>query len=161
MLLNERGYERSTSQPTMYSARGRYKTMKQSDKPISTCLLDQMKNDANFSVKNPRIGHQGKDLTDINQVFGTLQSFEPSWNRYSSVQDVTQFLEKASKVLQRTINIVDLKGEEQDFKFESAQPYHLCFGQRLVCYRGWLSITSKNVQNTPDTQMEPKQCIIS
>ena len=145
-----------------------YKTIEESDKPISICLLDQMKNDANFSVKTPRIGDEGKDLTDINQVVETLRSFEPSWNLNSSVQDVTQFLEKASKVLQRTINIVDLKGVEQVFKFKSAknvqaEPYHLCFVQSYVrvFYRCWLSITCKNVQNTLATQMEPKQCILS
>ena len=99
-----------------------------------------------------------------NQVFETLKSFEPSWNFDSTVQDVTQFLEKASKVLQRTINIVNLKGEEQVFKFKSAknvqaEPYHLCVVS--YGYRGWLSITSKNVQNTLATQMEPKLCILS
>ena len=163
MVLNERGYERSTSQPTMYSDRDWFKTIEKSDKPISTCLLDQMKNDANFSVKNPRIGVEGKDLTDINQVFETLKSFEPRWISDSSVQDVTQFLEKASKVLQRTINIVDLKGGEQVFKFKSAknvqaEPYHLIFVQRevyKVYNRGWLTITSKNVQNTLAMDMEP------
>ena len=74
MILNERGYERSTSQPTMYSTSVLYRTIEESDKPISVCLLDQMKNDANFSEKNPRIGDEGKHLTDINQVFETLQS---------------------------------------------------------------------------------------
>ena len=98
MVLNERGYERSTSQPTMYSTGILSKTIKKSDKPISTCLLDQMKNDAKFSDKNPRIGDEGKDLTDINQVFETLKSFEPSWHLNSTVQDVTQFLEKASNI---------------------------------------------------------------
>merc|ERR1712051_619698 len=93
VLLNERGYERSSSQPTMYSTGILSKTIEKSDKPISTCLFDQMKNDANFSVKNPRIGVEGKDLTDINQVFETLKSFEPRWISDSSVQDVTQFLE--------------------------------------------------------------------
>ena len=144
----------------MYSADPFYKTIETSSKPISTCLLDQMKSDANFSVKNPRIGDEGRDLTDINQVFETLKSFEKV---VSSVQDVTQFLEKASKVLQRTINIVDLKGGEQVFEFKSeknvqAEPYHLCFVQSyIVGYRScaWLSITCKNVHNTLATQMEP------
>ena len=80
---------------------------------------------------------------------------------------MTQFLEKASKVLQRTINIVDIKGGEQVFKFKSAknvqaEPYHLCFAKTYastVVFRGWLSITSKNVQNTLATQMEPVACI--
>ena len=76
MVLNARGYDRSTSQPTMYCKASIYKTVKYSDTPISTCLLDQMKNDANFSEKNPRIGDEGKDLNDIIQVFETLQSFE-------------------------------------------------------------------------------------
>ena len=76
MVLNERGYERSPSQPTMYSKVPDYKTIETSYKPISTCLLDQMKNDANFSHKTPRIGDEGKDLNDINHVFETLQSFE-------------------------------------------------------------------------------------
>ena len=134
MVLNERGYERSTSQPTMYSTSVLYRTIEKSYKPISRCLLDQMKNDANFSVKNPRIGDEGKDLTEINQVFETLKSFEPSWHLNSTVQDETQFLEKASKVLQRLINVVDLKGLEQVLKFKSAknvqaEPYHLCFVQ--------------------------------
>ena len=120
-----------------------------------------MKNDANFS------------LTDINQVFETLKSFEME---VSSVQDVTQFLEKASKILQRTINVVDLKGLEHVLNFKSrknvqAEPYHLCFflhyfGNR----RGWLSITCKNVHNTLATPMEPaleedkkdsKKCLVS
>ena len=35
-----------------------------------------MKNDAKFTEKNPKIGDEGKDLNDINQVFETLQSFE-------------------------------------------------------------------------------------
>ena len=167
MALNERGYERSTSQPTMYSIESIYKTIEKSDQPISTCLLDQMKNDAKFSDKNPRIGDEGKDLTDINKVFETLKSFEARLNSDSSVQDVTQFLEKASKVLQRTINIVDLKGGEQLIKFKSAikvqsEPYHLCSIQCSSVYsRCWLSITCKNVQNTLATQMEPKQCILS
>ena len=156
MVLNERGYERSPSQLTMYSKVSYYKTIENSDKPISTCLLDQMKSDANFSVKNPRIGDEGKDLTDINQVFETLKSFETD---VFSVQDVTNFLEKASKVLQRTINIVDLKGGEQVFKFKSAknvlaEPYHLCL-HSFVNRRCWLSITCNNVQNTLVTQMEP------
>ena len=154
MVLNERGYERSTSQPTMYSAWILSKTIEKSDKPISTCLLDQMKNDANFSNKKPRIGDEGKDLTDINQVFETLQSFEPYWGYSSTEKDVTKFLEKASKFLQRTIKIVNLKGGEQVFKFKSAEnvqadPYHLCKVQNC-----WLSITCKNVQNTEATQME-------
>ena len=76
MVLNERGYEISKSQPTMYSADPFYKTIETSSKPISTCLLDQMKNDPKFSEANPRIGDEGKDLNDINQVFETLQSFE-------------------------------------------------------------------------------------
>ena len=161
MALNERGYERSTSQPTMYSKAFYYKTIENSDKPISTCLLDQMKNDAKFSEKTPRIGDEGKDLNDINQVFETLQSFESRLDYTSTVQDVTQVLEKASKILQRTIKIVDVKGGEQVFKFKSsknvqAEPYHLCFIQfSLVYSRCWLSITSKNVQNTLATQMEP------
>jgi hypothetical protein len=162
VVLNERGYEISTSQPTMYSADPFYKTIETSNKPISTCLLDQMKNDANFSNKNPRIGDEGKDLTDIDKVFETLKLSKESLNVLSSVQDVTQFLEKASNILQRTINIVDLKGGEQVFKFQSAktvqaEPYHLCFAQiySYVSDRGWLSITSKNVQNTLATQMEP------
>ena len=165
MVLNERGYERSPSQPTMYSKVSYYKTIETSDKPISTCLLDQMKNDANFSVKNPGIGDEGKDLTDINQVFETLQSFEPNWGRISSTKkDLTKFLEKASKVLQRTIKIVDLKGGEQVFKFKSAkhvqaESYHLCFVQHSVAIvyyiTCWLSITTKNVENTLVTQMEP------
>ena len=156
MVLNERGYERS--QKTMYCISDCYKTIGKSDKPISTCLLDQIKSHANFSVKNPRIGDEGRDLTDINQVFETLKSFE---TEVSSVQDVTNFLEKASKILQRTINIVDLKGGEQVFKFKSAknvqaEPYHLCFILHyMVNRRCWLSITCNNVQNTLATQMEP------
>ena len=146
----------------MYSKVSYYKTIETSDKPISTCLLDQMKKDANFSVKNPGIGNEGRDLTDINQVFETLKSFEPSWNRASNVQDVTTFLKKATKILQRTINIVDLKGGEKVFKFklatnDEAEPYHLCFVQDSdnVYQRGWVSITCKKVQNTLTTQMEP------
>ena len=148
MILNERGYERSTSQSTMYCPTSLYKTIEESDKPISTCLLDQMKNDANIALKN--------------QVFETLKSFEPSWNRASNVQDVTTFLKKATKILQRTINIVDLKGGEKVFKFKlatnvEAEPYHLCFVQDSdnVYQRGWVSITCKKVQNTLTTQMEP------
>ncbi len=146
----------------MYSTFSSYKTIEESDKPISTCLLDQMKNDANFSDKKPRTGKEGKDLTDINQVFETLQSFEPRWKVFSNVQDVTQFLEKASKILQRTINIVNVKGGEQIFKFKSAknvqaEPYYLCFVQYSVDvdHRGWLSITSKNMHNILATKMEP------
>ena len=60
----------------MYSADPFYKTIETSNKPISTCLLDQMKNDLKFSEKIPRIGDERKDLNDINQVFETLQSFE-------------------------------------------------------------------------------------
>ena len=60
----------------MYSADPFYKTIETSNKPISTCLLDQMKNDAKFTEKNPKIGDEGKDLNDINHVFETLQSFE-------------------------------------------------------------------------------------
>ena len=136
----------------MYSKVSYYKTIETSDKPISTCLLDQMKNDAKFSEKKP---------TEINQVFETLKSFEPSWHLNSTVQDETQFLEKASKVLQRLINVVDLKGLEQVLKFKSAknvqaEPYHLCFVQSYnVGYSCWLSITCKNVHNTLATQMEP------
>ena len=79
----------------------------------------------------------------------------------STVQDVTQVLEKASKILQRTIKIVDVKGGEQVFKFKSAEPYHLCFvddsgsQESTVYFRCWLSITCKNVHNTLATQMEP------
>ena len=103
-------------------------------------------------------------MTDINQVFETLKSFEPRWISDSSVQDVTQFLEKASSVLQRTINIVDQKGGEEVFKFTSVtnipeEPYRMCFVQHsvaIVCYiTCWLSITTKNVENTLVTQMEP------
>ena len=53
VILNEKGYERSTSQQKMYGAMLFYKTIEESDKPISTCLLDHMKNDVNFSNKNP------------------------------------------------------------------------------------------------------------
>ena len=161
MVLNERRYEISTSQPIIYSTDPFYKTIETSKKPISTCLLDQMKNDAKFSEKNPSIGDDGKDLNDINQVFETLQSFESRLDYTSTVQDVTQVLEKASKILQRPINIVDVKGGEQVFKFKSAEPYHLCFvddsgtQESTVYFRCWLSITCKNVHNTLATQMEP------
>ena len=73
MMLNEKGYERSTSQPIMYHILDGIKTVKNSDTPISTCLLDQMENDAKFYNKNPKIGDDGKDLTDINQVFEMLK----------------------------------------------------------------------------------------
>ena len=134
----------------------RYKTIEESDKPISTCLLDHMKNDVNFSNKNPRIDNKKRDLTDKTKVFETLVSNEALLNQDSTVQDVTTFLKKASKILQRTINIIDLKGGEQVLKFKSAkndpaEPYYLCFVQHsddYVVRRGWLSITPKNVQNT-------------
>ena len=143
MILNERGYERSTTQPTMYTL--------SSYKPISTCLLDQMKNDVKFSDKNPEI---------INQVFETLFTFEAMVNINSTIKDVTEFFKKASNILQRTINIVDLKGGEEVFRLKSAtevrsEPYHLCFVQHYVYYRCWLSITPKKVQNTLATEMEP------
>ena len=156
----------------MYSADPFYKTIETSSKPISTCLLDQMKNDPKFSEANPRIGDEGKDLNDINQVFETLQSFESNLDYTSTIQDVTQVLEKASKILQRTIKIVNVKGEEQVFMFKQAQkfqifekklslsvrslcaePYHLCFvddsnsQESTVYFRCWLSITCKNVHN--------------
>ena len=138
----------------MYSADPFYKTIETSNKPISTCLLDQMKNDAKFSKKKPRIGDEGIDLNVINQVFETLQSFESKLDYTSTVQDVTQVLEKASKILQRTIKIVDVKGGEQVFQFKSAEPYHLCFvddsnsQESTVYFRCWLSITCKNEHNT-------------
>ena len=154
VMLKERGYARSASQPTMYYTESYYKTLEKSDKPISTCLLDQMKNDANFPL-----------YRNTNKIFETLKSFEPWLNWNSTVQDVTQFLEKASNLLQRTINIVDLKGGEQVVKFNSAtkvqaEPYHLCFVHNSFFdvhrnqRRCWLSITCKNVQNTETTQME-------
>ena len=169
VILNERGYERSTSQSTMYCPTSLYKTIEESDKPISTCLLDQMKNDANFPDKKLKILassvaplQRAANIALKNQVFETLKSFEPSWNRASNVQDVTTFLKKATKILQRTINIVDLKGGEKVFKFKlatnvEAEPYHLCFVQDSdnVYQRCWLSITCKKVQNTLTTQMEP------
>ena len=155
MILNERGFKSSISQTTIYSARTYYKTIEVSDEPILSCLFDQMKNDPNFAFKNSRYGVEKKDLTDINQVFESLKSFESSLNYDSTVQDLTKFFTKASKILQRTINIVNIKGGEQVFKFKSAknvqaEPYHLCFVKiyDYVDYRGWLSITSKNVQNT-------------
>ena len=136
VILNETGYERSKSHPTMYSKINNYKTVTHSDKPISTCLLDQMKNDAKFSDNTPET---------INQVFETLHTFE-------AMVDIDQFFKEASKILQRSINIVDLKGGEQVFKFKSAtktqaEPYHLCFLQYCdyVYQRFWLSITCKNI----------------
>ena len=163
VILNEKGYERSTSQQTMYGSMLFYKTIEESDKPISTCLLDHMKNDVNFSDKNSRISNKQRDLTDITKVFETLVSNEALLNQDSTVQDVTKFLKKASKILQRTIQIVDLKGGEQTLKFKSAtnvqaEPYYLCFVQHsddYVVRRGWLSITPKNVQNTPAVQKKP------
>ena len=126
-----------------------YKIVHYSDKPISTCLLDQMKNDAKFSDKTPET---------INQVFETLCTFEAKANiEYvnSTIKDVTKFFKKASNILQRTINIVDLKGGEQVFRLKLAtevqsEPYHLCFVQPVgyVYFRCWLSITPKRVQNT-------------
>ena len=149
----------------MYCTVSDYKTLEKSDKPISTCLLDQMKNDAKFSNKNTRIGEKRKD---INKVFETLKSFEPWLHWDSTAKDVTQFLEKASNLLQRKIKVVNLKGGEQVLKFNSAtniqaEPYHLCFVHNEVPFfdalrnqrRGWLSITCKNVRNTAATQIEP------
>ena len=146
----------------MYCKASIYKTVKYSDTPISTCLLDQMKNDANFSEKNPRIGDEGKHLTEINQVFETFKSFELSLNAYSTVQNLNHFLEEASNILQRTISIVNIKGGEQVFECKAAQnvqaePYHLCFVQdynHKVYSRCWLSINCKNVKNTPAGQKE-------
>ena len=176
VILNEKGYERSTSQQTMYGSMLNYKTIEESDKPISTCLLDHMKNDVNFSNKNPRISNKQRDFQILYQhlkdnleeqlgpfVFETLVSNEALLNQDSTVQDVTAFLKKASKILQRTIKIVDLKGGEQTLKFKSAtnvqaEPYYLCFVQHsddYVVRRGWLSITPKNVQNTLAVQKKP------
>ena len=143
----------------MYSSNDYYETIEEINKPISTCLLDQMKNDADFMNKNPRIDDD-VNLTDIDQVFETLKSFEPKLNEDSSVQVVTKFLKKATDILQRAINIVDINGEEKVFKFKSAKnipakPYHLCFVQVFdIEDRSWLSITSKNVENTQATQKE-------
>ena len=137
----------------MYSTRIRSKTIRKSDKPISTCLIDQMQCDENFFNKILRNSDEVKEI---------LKSSEPWWLQGSSAQDVTRFLKKATDILQRTIKIVDLNGGEQVFKFESttkvqAKPYHLCFVQYFgfVYYRCWLSITCKIVQNTLTTQMEP------
>ena len=91
VILNEKGYERSTSQQKMYGSMLFYKTIEESDKPISTCLLDHMKNDVNFSNKNPRISNKQRDLTDITKVFETLVSNEALLNQDSTVQDVTTF----------------------------------------------------------------------
>ena len=166
VILNERGYKKSTSQQTMCSSMPYYKTIEISDKPISACLLDQMKNDAKFFHKNPRIGDEakGRDLIDflkLFEVFESLKSFEPKWNQDSTTQEVTNFLKKASKILQQTIKILDLKGGEQVFELNLAanvqeEPYHLCFVQYSPDYifeRCWLSISPKNVQNT--MKMEP------
>jgi hypothetical protein len=147
VILNERGYERSTSQPTLYTRlMSSYKIVHYSDKPISTCLLDQVKNDVKFSDKTPET---------INQVFETLCTFEAMVKINSTITDETQFLKKASNILQRRINIVDLKEGEKSFKLKSAtkvqsEPYHLCFVQPSghVYFRCWLSITPKKVQNT-------------
>ena len=114
VILNEKGYERSTSQQKMYGSMLFYKTIEESDKPISTCLLDHMKNDVNFSDKNPKISNKQRDLTDITKVFETLVSNEALLNQDSTVQDVTTFLKKISNTLQRTINIVDLKHTGQN-----------------------------------------------
>ena len=141
----------------------RYKTIEESDKPISTCLLDHMKNDAMFSFKNPKNGDEGRDMTDINNVFEALKSFEQTLNSDSSVQDATKFLKKASDIVQRTIKIVDLKGEEQVLRFKSptnvqVELYHLCFIQHSyhdVHRRYWLSITPKNAQNEAAPEYKP------
>ena len=162
VILNEKGYERSTSQQKMYGSMLFYKTIEESDKPISTCLLDHMKNDVNFSNKNPKISNKQRDLTDITKVFETLVSNEALLNQDSTVQDVTTFLKKASKILQRTIEIVNLKGGEQTLKFKSAtnvqaEPYYLCFVQHsndYVVRRGWLSITPQKWRNNLASKME-------
>ena len=163
MILNERGYERSTSQPTLYSTMPRYKTIEESNEPISTCLLDHWKNDAMLSFEKTKIGDEGRDLPDINNVFEALKSFERTLNSNSTIQDVTKFCKKASNFVQRTINIVDLKGGKQVFSFKSAtnvqvEPYHLCFVQHSyhdVHRRYWLSITPKNAQNEPAPECKP------
>ena len=116
-----------------------------------------------------KIGVQHNQLNFCN----SLLRFELRLDYTSTVQDVSQVLEKASKILQRTIKIVDVKGGEQVFKFKQAQkfqifekklslsvrspcaePYHLCFvddsnsQESTVYFRCWLSITCKNVRNT-------------
>ena len=91
VILNEKGYVRSTSQQKMYGSMLFYKTIEESDKPISTCLLDHMKNDVNFSDKYSRISNKQRNLTDITKVFETLVSNEALLNQDSTVQDVTTF----------------------------------------------------------------------
>ena len=95
-LLDEKGYKRSSSQPSMYydSSLHESVTMEKCEDPISQCLLDQMNNDPQLC------NNEGRK----NEIFEELKNLEP--RHYTKL---SRFWEQAPNILQRTINILELK----------------------------------------------------
>ena len=100
-FLYENGYVRSQSQPSVFynSYWGESVTMSKSYKPICECLFDQMKNDIQF------IQRTKDEWKNLKQAMKEIEATD-HWN-------FRGFWEKMSTALQRSIKILDQRGQQK------------------------------------------------